>query len=322
VRGDEPDSKDRTKFLKQFQAGDYHIGGSGGAMYGSGTYVGHAGSIDNGSGTFVPYSSKDAAKHAKRAVADLVSNGYVDKSKVVTRMALEPGANVVLQSQLMAERKQKISDFKAWQKQEIASRVAIAKKDPDFKKFDAARKKAEKAAASLKTAAASRVSTKSWNGGLRKKHTYAVSAGGVSVDFEISEEKAGRASLWRYQDTDGVWQSSSLGGAVNKAQEIAIKKFAANEALKNSGFTSAPQSPSEVKSATLKSTNEFAAVAGLNDVDSTSLGRYAVMRGYDAYILDDSYAPNTFAVMLNRSKVVVQADEHSYSTWKTKGAAA
>lgn len=52
-----------------------------------------------------------------------------------------------------------------------------------------------------------------------------------------------------------------------------------------------------------------------------SSGRFAVIRGYDAIALDQSYAKDTFMNLLNRSKVLVQDTDLSYADAMKKGVA-
>jgi hypothetical protein len=75
VRGDRPDPTDRTKYLKQFQSGDFHVGTG---IYGNGTYVGHAGTIVNGK--FVGHSPTTAKADAKRAFDDVAKHSYISQT--------------------------------------------------------------------------------------------------------------------------------------------------------------------------------------------------------------------------------------------------
>ena len=323
VRGDTPDPDDRTKFLRQFQTGDYHIGGSGGAMYGSGTYVGHAGSIDRKNGTFTAYSPATNSSDALRAVKDVARHGYITKSSVVTRMAMDSSANVILQSKLLEERNEFVKKFDAWQAQEEAQIKAANPPDPNFKLFQAAQKKAERSNSRLfgKTAVATVSRLKSLPTGEQyKTHTLTASSG-ETIRFDVFEKIQGANKVHYYYDENGRRQSAgNLKQAVDQSRAIAVKTRSRDEALKSLKLARVPSAEAPAVTSFRMQAERTRSLLGIDDDDS-GLGRFAVIRGYDAYILDQSYAADTFAVMLNRSKVLVQEDPVPPGRWSKVGAA-
>lgn len=331
VRGVNADPSDRTKYLKQFQTGDYFVGNG---IYGNGTYAGHAGNIVNGK--FVGYDAKTAAKDAKRAFNDVASHNYISARGVTFRMALTSDASIGIQSQVIKERDATRKKLESWQKAEEKKirANAISPSPADVQRYQTALQQASLDNNSL-MAAKPKQTAKHGSASTVQSLTYSVSdANKRKVDFRIRVvEDPFRSSPSRpkydyhYQDADGSWKiATGKNDAINRAHVAAIDRKDIEDALKATGLSYVPK-PGALDPASQKklkdlndSVEQTKKVMGLDSRDDGGLGRFGVVRGYDAIALDRSYEPNTFLNLLNRSKVVIQKDELPYSQGKKTGA--
>lgn len=319
VRGVAAGASDRNQYLKQFQTGDYFTGNG---IYGNGTYVGHAGNIVGG--RFVGHNAQTAKKDGKRALDDVAKHGYINSRSVTFRMALDPSAIVGIQSKVSAEQYAIAKKFDAWVQTERAKvKAASAGNAVDIKRYNAALKSAKAANAQL---TATLETKKTMNGGLKTKHTYSIGTGADKLTFTIDEGQGFRSNgsfgkIYTFTDENGkVVQGRSMKDAISRATAAATDQKSKADALKATGLKSDPNTASKA----VKEFDDRVATAkkalGLDGYDSGSLGRFAVIRGYDAIALDNSYEPNTFMNLLNRSKVTIQKDPLDWKQAKKTGA--
>lgn len=337
VRGVAKDDNDPTKYLKQFQTGDYFVGNG---IYGNGTYVGHAGAIKNG--RFIGYDAKTAKADAKRAFADVAKHNYINKNSITFRMALDPSANVGIQSDLETERDNIAVKLSKWQIAEEQKIRASAKtvSPADVRKYNTALTKITKANSALASAAPVEESKKVINGGVSTQIIYSVTDGTQTLKFEVVKSTSlfsGKGD-YGYIDVDGRYQKAkNQKDAIAQAHKAAIADKIQKETLARTGFASPPVKGA-VDTATQKKIDDLSenvyktfAVLGIsnsdpnrygkgNSADQGALGRFGVIRGYDAIALNHSYEPDTFMNLLNRSKVTIQQDPLDYKRAMKTGA--
>ncbi|MBW4692212.1 MAG: DUF3626 domain-containing protein [Lyngbya sp. HA4199-MV5] len=332
VRGVNQGTTDRTQFLKQFQTGDYFTGNG---IYGNGTYVGHAGTIVNGK--FVGHDSKTATADAKRAFDDVAKHNYINSSSVTMQMALTKDAKVATQSAIQSQRKAALKKLQVLQKAE-EKRIQSAGQNlnaADLQKYNAAHAKASlDNDAEFGTAKPKLTGKIQTNFGAEELHSYsaASTAKGSKLDFQIKSEQDLFGAImghsqkdWHYQDENGSWQKvKTRKEALDKGHRAAIARKSTEDALKAAGLTHAPGQTSQVTQQKLKALRDkidaVKHVMGLNLGDTNGISYFAMIKGYDAVALNQSYEKKTFMTLLNRSKVVIQKDELDYTKAKKTGA--
>lgn len=333
VRGVAAGVSDRNQYLKQFQTGDYFTGNG---VYGNGTYVGHAGNIVNGK--FVGHDPKNEAKDAKRAFNGVAKHNYINPSSVTFRMALASDATVGIQSQVEKERdatRKKLEQWRTAEEQKIRTSGITPTSAADTKRYNAALKQAETDNNALRTATPKQTAKKTINA-VDEELTYSVSgANNTKVKFAIRAEQDFFSALrssspmnYYYRSANGDWkQAKNQADALSRGQSAAIDRKNQADALKSTGLTHAPGDPNNLSPAIQRQIRKLndnvertKEILGLDPHDQGALGRFGVVRGYDAIALDQSYEPNTFMNLLNRSKVVIQQDPLSYNQAKKTGA--
>jgi hypothetical protein len=312
-------SSNPNQYFDDFCKGDYFTGNG---MYGNGTYVGHAGNIVNGQ--FVGYNAKTAKKDGKRALNDVARHNYISAQSVNFRMALDPSAVVGIQSKVSSEQFAISQKFDAWTATERAKiKAANSPKPADVKKYNAALKQAVAANSQLTPTLEAK---KSLNGGQTTKHTYSVGTGSDKRTYIITEGQGFKSNgsfgkTYTFTDENGkVVQGRNMKDAISRATAAVIAQKNKADALKISGLKADPNVSSQALKEFDDRVETTKKALGLDGYDSGSLGRFAVVRGYDAIALDNSYEPDTFMNLLNRSKVTIQKDPLDWTQAKKTGA--
>lgn len=328
VRGVAPDPKDKLGYLKQFQSGDYHVGNG---IYGNGTYVGHSGYI-NSKGQFAHKNDATAAKDAKRAVDNVAKHGYMSSQTLNFRMAVDQNFNVVTQSNLLKDRDSLVNKVNGWaatQRQKLLAGAKTATK-ADVAAFN---KKLQSERSGYDIAQATL--TFRSKGARTEFMDFKVpsTSGKAPKTFTVERYSAltmtgNRQNTFAIRDSDGAIVASHTQASA-KASSATLKKLfdgaTEHEVLKQSGFDRPPKIGDISDPVAAKKVKQFddsldrtKQVLGL---DHNGYSRLAVIRGYDGVALDQSYEPDTFLNLLNRSKITVQDDPLDWKRAKKTGAA-
>lgn len=324
-------SGDPNQYLKDFQEGDYFTGNG---IYGNGTYVGHSGHF-NPSGQFVFKNDKTAAKDAKTAVSHVERNGYISSRTVNFRMAADPkNFNVVTQTQLLKERDDLDKKITAWAKTERQKVVAANSNTPTLTSAQKKQIKQESkdftqsldvANATIKSDG---VLAQSHNAKYRKMpqlaNSMAILTDVDDVSVPHTNSKFGKTLNFKLIDAvDGYYAIGSDGDL--KQLTGRTKKTAIKSAVKlfseSHGYSSAGVNPPKANKAVADFDGKVRQVRSILGLGGNEISNLAVIRGYDAVALDQSYEPTTFMNLLNRSKVYIQDQPLDWNRAKKLGAA-
>lgn len=335
VRGVNPDPRDKLGYLKQFQTGDYRTGNG---VYGNGTYVGHSGYI-NGKGQFVHKNPATASADAKRAVDGVAKHNYISSKTTNFRMAADKDFNVVTQTDLLKERDRTKKAFYSWaaterQKLSAGAKVTTSADVSAYnRRVAAVRSKYDSSKATITV-----TGTGTKNGGGTKFETqeweYA-GKNGKPIKFAIERYTTtgitgNRVNTFALRDPKTGAVVASVSQASTKPTKATIQKMfddvTEKSVLTDLGLKKPPRvgdvdgDPAAAQrlkdfDAKVKRTEE---VLGL---DYNGESRLAVVKGYDAVALNESYEPKTFMNLLNRSKITVQDDPLDWNRAKKTGAA-
>ena len=175
------------------------------------------------------------------------------------------------------------------------------------------------------------------NGGLSSREfqswNFPSTSGGkdLQLTVEIWKGQGGLPTSFTVRDSNNSVISRSLQSG-NKPNKTTIKELydsaIEQETLRNLKLDKRPQvGELNADTATMQKLKDFnerydrmKSVLGIDVKDDGGLGRFAVIQGVDAVALDQSYEPDTFMNLLNRSKVVIQKDELKYSKAMKTGA--
>lgn len=330
VRGVSKDPKDPNKYLKQFQTGNYYVGNG---IYGNGTYVGHSG--DASGKTFVHRPSSDAAAttKAKNAVNNVAKHGYMSSSTVNFRMAMDKNSKVILQSELKNEQRsleKKVDAWHAAEEAKIKARPDPTNNSASAKKYAAAYKQAEANNADYLTAKPKQAGTT--QGGIvdvTYHHEVTVKGKSDIVRFNVMKDSDffGRIS-WKYIDETGNPQTAKTKkDAVAKGHQAAVTRKTEKDALTATGLATPPvkgkkgQLSAAQQGDLIKLDDRVRKMKTMLGLDHNGESNLAVIKGYDAVALNQSYQKDVFMNLLNRSAVYVQKDPLDWNRAKTKGAA-
>ncbi len=330
TRGVKRAGKDGKDYLRQFQSGDYYTGSG---IYGNGTYVGHAGKIKP-DGSFQGYDPKTEKADAKRAWSDVAKHNYISSTTCTFRMALTSDANIVTQSQLLKERNDVERKLKNWanaEQQKLLAGVRVFSQ-ADVKAFNSSLKKIQSAYVA-KTPQVTVVKTRSTRRGTTMIETqeweFPSKTGGSALKVTVVRRTSQHSptDVFEVKDNRGkILATIYQAGKTLRPATIrdVFTQITEQETLKSLnlkgkpvlGQINDPTAARKVKALhdQVQRTRE---VLGLNPNGHSNL---AVIRGYDAVALDQSYEPKTFMILLNRSKVVIQQDELSYRQGSKTGA--
>jgi hypothetical protein len=296
----------------QFRSGDYFTGNG---IYGNGTYVGHSGTFVQGgsgstsvskggagdfsSGRFIPGNSTQTSKDAWK---DVARHSYLNANTANMRMALPADANIVTATTMKKEVKAVQDGISAWAKAEkkklqdsLPPSVlkAIAKGEKDFK-------------ASIDVKGGGFVPTPGAPSGAGF-FRFAKKDGSGVVEFP---------GVQRGKD-----YYLDRGGTLTRMTAAGAKKFAVESLTKEAGLKAGgPGSSIDPKK--LKAIDKQADAMReflIGDQGEGTSGRLAVIRGYDAVALNNSYQANSFMLLLNRSKVMVQDTDIDFATGQKIG---
>ena len=324
-------SGDPNQYLKDFQSGDYFTGNG---IYGNGTYVGHSGHFTP-SGQFVFKNPKTAAKDAKTAVTNVERNGYISARTVNFRMAADPKSfNVVTQTQLLKERDDLDKKITAWAKTERQKVVSANSNTPTL---TAAQKKQIKQESkdftqSLDVAKATiksdGVLAQAHNAKYRKmpqlSNSMAILTDVDDVSVPHTNSKFGKTLNFKLIDAvDGYYAigpDGDLKQLTGRTKKTAIKS-AVKAFSEAHGYSSAGVNLPKANKAITDFDGRVRQVRTILGLGNNEISNLAVIRGYDAVALDQSYEPTTFMNLLNRSKVYIQDQPLDWKRAKKTGAA-
>jgi hypothetical protein len=324
--------KDKNKYLKQFQAGDYFVGNG---IYGNGTYVGHAGKIKGDQVT--GYNKRTHQTDAKRAVTGVAKHNYISARSVTMRMALPKDAVVVTQSKLRKDRDLLSNKLKASFDAEKA-RILTGLNAYQYTAIDEA-KYIQQANVFIQNFGSSLIAVdeikqrKVGRNITESEQRWSLKGiDGAEVELTVFVQKSkSLPTTAAFVDAQGNKKSLRVGSNGNllpSSRPFLLDDLAEREVLSRNKWSSKPKSgeydlPDAVRKQITTIEDDYALtrqVLGLDLRDDGSLGRFGVLRGVDMIALDKSYEPKTFGNLLNRSKVVIQKDPLDWTKAKTTGA--
>lgn len=323
---------------QQFKTGDYFTGNG---IYGNGTYTGHSGGFDPDGLKFLPGNDARGSKDAARAVA---KHGYIVSEAAggaSMRMALPVHAKVITGKQQQEDIRSTVEKMDKWAASErskiIATGTTISKKD--VSKVEAEAKKIEQSyAGKLGKPGKSTVLGMDGRGDDLVEVSISVK-GDAPLKVRISREDDVFASLlggstkptYHYYDASGQKHSSKRRQDVI---DLALKDAYKQRAAEKLGYPEVPVAgqPDHVTKAKVSAFDDRVERAkktmGLiddhndqSDLGGGTSGRFAVIRGVDAVALNNSYEPDRFMNLLNRTIVKVQQDNPKYVDLMKKGVA-
>lgn len=290
VRGMARGSKTRTDHFDSFKTGDYFTGNG---IYGNGTYV----SAANGS------TSKDAVD----AIKTIRTYGYSNSSGVTLRAALPSDANVVDAKQLTQEIKDFKKKFDTWattERQNVLRSTAGIAPAKLKKESDSIRKSLD-----IDSPQTQILQTTRHNGIPANLVEVTIppkpGTGGTGMVFKMKVDLAGLHTVILPDGSEKTVSTQKKAIALftqDYADNRALLKLAASNSSAVQAFNDFDSKVKRIKKALL------------GDEQNGTSGRFAVAKGYDAVKLSQSYAPDNFMLLLNRSKVLVQDGELKYNS--------
>lgn len=290
VRGMARGSKTRTDHFDSFKTGDYFTGNG---IYGNGTYV----SAANGS------TSKDAVD----AIKTIRTYGYSNSSGVTLRAALPSDANVVDAKQLTQEIKDFKKKFDTWattERQKVLISTAGVAPAKLKKESDSIRKSLDTDSPQTQI-----LQTTRHNGIPANLVEVTIppkpGTGGTGMVFKMKVDLAGLHTVILPDGSERTVSTQKKAIALftqDYADNRALLKLAASNSSAVQAFNDFDSKVKRIKKLLL------------GDEQNGTSGRFAVAKGYDAVKLSQSYAPDNFMLLLNRSKVLVQDGELKYNS--------
>jgi hypothetical protein len=322
--------------MVDFAKGEYFVGNI--TMYGSGQYTAHAGRVSPGATEGTSYNPETAEKDAKKAWDVVVKRAYVSQEGTAMRMALPSNAKVPTQTQMSAEIKaldKKIDDWAEKRREEIRTQ----QKTPKLPESERIQRIKEEVLSSpfnppitfskvidtvhkgypptIKGQKAMLVYAhdKNSNATLMKgvvvtknektqEYTVHTVGGTVTGDLKSKNPLNGR----KFSDLNALTSAVAEAHSVNAARD---DKNAGNP--KSSREETFNENILALKRVTFGDSSN-----GINYGDKPS-GRYALLKGYDGVMLNDSYEGGEYFVLYNRSKAMLQDRPVDWKTAKTEG---
>ncbi len=298
-----------SEMAEDYRRGDYFVGNG---IYGNGTYVAHTGSFSKDKSSFIAKSTPETQKSAWEK---LDKSGYVkddtDGKAATLRMALNKDAVVVTATTMQKETDSLAGKIDAWESAAIVK--LLGNLAPDSKKaYD------------------------DYQIGVGKKPIRVTEENGkingipMVKNTHIFKDKSsdtGKMEVEVIGTLTGQFYSSNSDG-----RQVLLKAKSSGQALKEAKANMMTERGLKKVMAgkdkpVRDKANRMRQVLGITSKDDDppgdngdgTSGRYAVIKGYDAVALDNSYEPNTFMNILNRSKTFVQDTNLSYNEGKRKG---
>lgn len=331
-----------------FQTGDYYVGGLGSNMYGSGFYTAHAGKTSKGSTSYQPFAgSKTAAKaDAKDAFDTLTSHRYIDPTSANARMALPASAKLVTQTDIVADYKRlkkTLDDYKAAETKRLQStaKVVSAQDVADYQaklaqagaNIRATYKPKPKAVMVSSAVAWGATPTKPSDPGAISELTMQPATKNgkprvMDVQLATSNYIFGGGVSYSLQDKNGNTLTAlpdrpNANNYFSNQKEAFAAALAWQEHFDATGDTASRRAPkvgdidpdiaTEIRKVEIGVDKAKDILTGDAAVDKVS-GRLAIIQGYDGIVLNDSYEPDRYFNLLNRSIVTIQKDSLPFNS--------
>lgn len=330
------------------QTGDYYVGGVGSNMYGSGYYCAHAGKTQHGGTTYQPFagSLQAARSDAQNAFDTLATrHNYISSTSYNARMALPASAKLVLQADIVKEYKRvskALDDYLSTERKKIEANATVvgAGALPAYQASVQTATDNIRLTYKAKPKLAMVSSSISWGatptkpsdpGAVSELTLQPATKGGAPRVMDVKIERGTIGVNYFLLDKNGkgiqgLPESPNSGnwyGSQKEILEAAMKWQAHFDATGSTDVSYAP-SPGTIdpasKAAIAKLEKQVDAARNtiLGDAASDKVsGRLAIIQGYDGIVLNDSYEPDRYFNLLNRSIVTIQQDSLPYNSKTT-----
>ncbi|HEY9835412.1 MAG TPA: hypothetical protein V6D27_00730 [Vampirovibrionales bacterium] len=313
-----------------FVDGEYFVGNI--TMYGSGQYAVHGGKVTKG-GPGVGYYAPTAAADVKKRFKILKDLSYVNKNSGNLRMALSADAKVTTQTKMLQEINDLEAKINTWASKEIAAirKKNSGKNSSSLSDSDRAKNLVEEIDSKLVFGSNGETRSSLMTSPLAIKNypRGIVRAMGLNVDQSDGLHIPLKGVAMGYTSTAAnppfvlvvVGKSGKpeinhpLNGTTYPDRSTFIDaalKVHAEKTVKDDKLAGAVTDPEQI--AFEQQISDFKAMLygdgwepGTKKISRPS-GRFAIARGYDGVFLDDSYEPDAFFVLYNRSKTLVQSE--------------
>lgn len=244
-------------------------------------------------------------------------------------MAMDKDSKVILQSDLKKEQrslKKKVDAWHAAEEAKIKSQPDPTNNSAAAKKYAAAYNQAETDNADYLTAKPKQTAALSVLSDTYYEYEVKVKGKPDVLEFMVKKITTFAGSTqWKYTDEDDKTQiAKTKKDAIAKGHQAAVARKTQADALKATGLKTPPGKGqlSPVQQRELAKLDDrvrnMKKVLGLEKNGESNL---AVIKGYDAVALNQSYQKDVFMNLLNRSAVYVQKDPLDWDRARIKGVA-